>query len=178
MNSTTEMAWKNAIGRNRERAQFPPVALKKYPVKNVERVDAIAAAVLVVPSMMEAYLGDRSWWPQNRPVLTQAPMPKQMESRVMTIAMVLLVTASGGVLLITHATAVRHTAPPPKHRVWDILRTSVLLMPPFSSLSAVGATMEVTATVARYGKMDRNEDLLRVTFKAEERKLGNHANKP
>ena len=43
MNSTTEMAWKNAIGRNRERAQFPPVALKKYPVKNVERVDAIAA---------------------------------------------------------------------------------------------------------------------------------------
>ena len=57
------------------------MALKKYPVKKVESVGAIAAAVLVVPSMMDAYLGEMSWWPQNRPVRTHAPMPKQMVRR-------------------------------------------------------------------------------------------------
>ena len=51
--------------------------------------------------------------------------------------------------MITHATAVSATAPPPKQSVWLRRRTLVRLMPPASSLSAVGATMVVTATVAR-----------------------------
>ena len=67
----------------------------------------------------------------------------------MTMVMVVLVTASGGVELTTKPTAVRATAPPPKQRVWESLRTLVRDMPPFSSLSAVGPTMVVTATVQR-----------------------------
>ena len=67
----------------------------------------------------------------------------------MTIAIVDLVTASGGVELITNATAVRHAAPPPKQRVCDSRRTSVRLIPPASILSAAGPTRVVTPTVAR-----------------------------
>merc|ERR1719238_780151 len=48
-------------------------------------------------------------------------------------------------------------------------------MPFFSQESAVGATMVVTATVAR---MERKEDLVRVTLRAEERKEGSHARRP
>jgi hypothetical protein len=51
-------------------------------------------------------------------------------------------------------------------------------MPLFSKESVIGATKVVTATVERYGKILRKDDFARETFKAEERKLGNQANKP
>jgi hypothetical protein len=105
-------------------------------------------------------------------------MPKQTERSDMTMAMVVVVTASGGVELMTKATAVSATAPPPKHSVWLSLRTLVRDIPPFSSLSAVGATISVTATVARYGRMDRNEDLVSVTLSALDRNEGSHARRP
>ena len=45
----------------------------------------MAAAVLVMPSMMDAYLGDVSRWPQKRPVRTHAPIPKQTVGRDITV---------------------------------------------------------------------------------------------
>ena len=49
----------------------------KYPMKKVDNKEPIAAAVLVTPNIIEAYFGLKSWWPQNKPVLTHAPIPKQ-----------------------------------------------------------------------------------------------------
>ena len=145
----------------------------------MDNKEPIAAAVLVTPNMIEAYFGLKSWWPQNKPVLTQAPIPKQKARADIIITIVVFVTDAGGVLETMKPTVDNATAPPPKQSVCDILRTSVLeRIPLFSKESAIGATKVVTATVERYGKILRKDDFARETFSAEERKLGNQANKP
>ena len=151
----------------------------KYPMKKVDNKEPIAAAVLVTPNIIEAYFGLKSWWPQNKPVLTQAPIPKQKARADITITIVVFVTAAAGVLETMKPTVDNATAPQPKQSVCDNLRTSVLEKPfLFSKESVIGATKVVTATVERYGKILRKDDFARETFSAEERKLGNQANKP
>ena len=133
----------------------------------------------MTPNMIEAYFGLKSWWPQNKPVLTQAPIPKQKARADITITIVVFVTDAGGVLESMKPTVDNATAPPPKQSVCDILRTSVLeRIPLFSKESAIGATKVVTASVESYGNILRKDDFARETFNAEERKLGNQANKP
>ncbi len=145
----------------------------------MDNKEPIAAAVLVTPNMIEAYFGLKSWWPQNKPVLTQAPIPKQKARADIIITIVVFVTDAGGVLETMKPTVDNAMAPPPKQSVCDILRTSVLeRIPLFSKESAIGATKVVTATVERYGNILRKDDFARETFNAEERKLGNQANKP
>ena len=84
----------------------------KYPMKKVDNKEPIAAAVLVTPNIIEAYFGLKSWWPQNKPVLTQAPIPKQKARADITIAIVVFVTAAAGVLETMKPTVDNATAPP------------------------------------------------------------------
>ena len=133
----------------------------------------------MTPNMIEAYFGLKSWWPQNKPVLTQAPIPKQKARADITITIVVFVTDAGGVLETMKPTVDNATAPPPKQSVCDILRTSVLeRIALFSKESAIGATKVVTATVEIYGNILRKDDFARETFNAEQRNLRNQANKP
>mmetsp|Transcript_3257 Transcript_3257/g.10151 ORF Transcript_3257/g.10151 Transcript_3257/m.10151 type:complete len:307 (-) Transcript_3257:137-1057(-) len=169
------------IGAMSASVQFWPVASRSTPMTYVPSREPMAAAVLVMPSSTEAYLGDMSWCVQKRPTRLHAPSANAADSSVTTPA----TTYPGAA---PQPAGTRRSRPPIRNRhvpgprnATDCARwrTCVSVYLPLArSPSAACPTNSVIATVDAYGRMLRRDDLAMLRPRAPSRNEGSHARKP